>query len=84
MGAWLLLIIVFNLNGQYEFKQPMPFDSKAACQQDADVFGSIKIPKDMENRVKYHHVFTICVRGESSEEFDNNLQAVLDLTKEKK
>jgi len=85
MGAWLLLMIVFNFNGQYEFKQPMPFDSKAACQQDEKLFKSIKIPKDMENEVKFHHMVSACVRSESDEEFSDSLKAILrTLPKESK
>lgn len=77
MGAWLLLIVVFNLNGQYEV-QHMDFRSKSECQEMGKALEAIKIPKGMEKRVKYHHMLNACVPGQSEEEFSNNLQAILN------
>lgn len=69
--GWILLILVFNFNGQYRVGH-MDFDTKAQCQEMGKFLKTLGPPK----RAEFHHLIDICVQGNNEQDFNNSLNAV--------
>jgi hypothetical protein len=58
----------------------MTYQDKQQCTEAREVWASLKPPK----HAKYHHSLCLCLRGESSEEFDSALKYIIDHPEELK
>jgi hypothetical protein len=72
MTPYYLLLLVFNLNGQYQ-TTVMNYEDRTSCMEARDVWVSLKPLK----HAKYHHSLCLCLRGESSEDLDTALKYIL-------